>query len=141
MNAEFHATRYARRSLVLELLNDIVPGHCYVPNRCSEEARHSIEKKSSSSFMLHAGVGGMSDKTLDSLGGLSIDIEENEEESKPPVRPSGPSPDVDVGKIVPFSNVYTPLMPPVQFKFWQAKTAPISKVRRELLRGVIIMSK
>ncbi|GMH57634.1 hypothetical protein TrLO_g15251 [Triparma laevis f. longispina] len=124
-----------RESLVLELLNDIVPGHCYVPNRCSEEARHSIEKKSSSSFMLHAGVGGMSDKTLDSLGGLSIDIEENEEESKAPVRPSGPSPDVDVGKIVPFSNVYTPLMPPVQFKFWQAKTAPISKPSANQVTG------
>ncbi|GMH75329.1 hypothetical protein TrST_g7980 [Triparma strigata] len=115
-----------RENLVNDLLNDIVPGHCYVPNRCSEEARHSIEKKSSSSFMLHAGAGGMSDKTIDSIGGLSIE-DDNEEESKPPVRPSVPSPDADVGKIVPFSNVYTPLMPPVQFKFWQAKTAPISK--------------
>ena len=51
----------------------------------------------------------------------------SQEEDKPPLRPSVPSPDADIGKIIPFYNSFTPLMPPVQFKFWQCKTQPISK--------------
>jgi len=108
-----------RENLVNELLNLIQPGHSFVPTRSAEDGRDSLQRKPSS-FALRGG--GMSDKTLDSLAG-----EDETEEEAAPVRPSVPSPDAEVGKTGAFENNFTPLMPPVQFKFWQCKTQPISK--------------
>jgi hypothetical protein len=57
------------------------------------------------------------------------DEEEKVDESAEyaPARPTVPAPDYDVKKVESFSNTFTPMMPPVQFKFWQCKTTPINK--------------
>ena len=55
--------------------------------------------------------------------------DEEPEEEPAPFRPFMPPPEPTVGvaELPTFANSFTPLIPPVQFKFWQFKTAPISK--------------
>ncbi len=114
-----------RESLVNELLEEIEPGHSYLPNRSFDEesSRASVDRRGTSAMQINSSRGIPSMQSQQNLD----DVEEMEVDEPAPVRPQVPAPDAEVARLESFSNRYTPLMPPVQFKFWQCKTNPINK--------------
>jgi len=112
-----------RENAIDALLTEICPGHSFRPVRSGTE--EGSGRKSDSMAMSFSMKGMGSAKSLLQVESEKEEVDENAESV--PERPEVPAPDYDVKKVEPFNNTFTPLMPPVQFKFWQCKTTPISK--------------
>jgi hypothetical protein len=115
-----------REKLVSDLLQEIAPGHNFSP--CRSDNTKSRNSDTRQSMNVGAGIGmtmGKLNLVTSSPNLVGEEVEEDDTEA--PVRPVVPAPEGDVHNITSLSNSFTPLMPPAQFKFWQCKTAPISK--------------
>ena len=145
-----------RENAIRELLTEICPGQNFRPVRSAETDENNSTRKSTDRGVSFSLKGVASAKSLvqddeekvrmrrDDLASTTCclfsiytnaaNLQADETECAP-ARPTVPAPDFDVKRVESFSNTFTPLMPPVQFKFWQCKTTPINKPTANQVTG------